>query len=279
MIAVLILFFSAGVFAAGQPETDAANAADEDRLLRVVSLAPNITEIIYALDKGDLLVGRTDYCNYPEQVRNVPSVGSIMEPSLEAIIELQPDVVFASTHAPREAAEQLEAAGIKVKYYYGPGAVEGVYDVISSVASDLDAEAAAKTLINSMKADYEKLKAKAAAIERRPTVYYVVGFGDGGDWTAGGDTFIGQMIEIAGGVNIAADASGWSYSLEKIMEADPDVIVIEEKMRDQFLSTPIYSNLTAVKNGRVYGINEDMINRQGPRLIRGIWQLNAVFSE
>ena len=77
-----------------------------------------------------------------------------------------------------------------------------------------------------MKADYEKLKAKAAAIERRPTVYYVVGFGDGGDWTAGGDTFIGQMIEIAGGVNIAADASGWSYSLEKIMEADPDVIVI-----------------------------------------------------
>jgi iron complex transport system substrate-binding protein len=247
--------------------------------LRVVSLAPNITEVIYALNCGDLLVGRTDYCNYPPEVNDVISVGSITQPSIETIIELSPDIVIASTHGPKEAAEMLMNAGIDVKYYYGPETFEGVYEVISMVGADLHAEDNASRIIKEMDVRYRELKGRAGLLRNKPSVYYAIGFGEGGDWTAGGDTFISQMIDVAGGKNIASEVSGWSYSLEKIVEADPDIILVSSGLRDVFVQTPVYSDLTAVKNGRVYGIDEDTIARQGPRLIEGIEQLNEIFSE
>ena len=276
LVAMIPVFaFAGGV----QDAPDTQVQAETPAAVRVVSLAPNITEVIYALGCGDMLVGRTDYCNYPPETAEVDSVGSITEPSVETVIELQPDIVIASTHAPKDAAEKIEAAGIPVKMYYGPESFEGVYDVINAVAAELSAEAEAEVLIADLSTRYDKLKADAEAIEERPSVYYVIGFGEGGDWTAGGDTFIGRMIEMAGGDNIAADVEGWSYSLEMIVEKQPEIILVGEGLKDVFINTPIYSDLDAVKNGRVYGVNEDTINRQGPRLIEGIEQLYAAISE
>ena len=130
-----------------------------------------------------------------------------------------------------------------------------------------------------MSARYTEMRKRTETIQTRPTVYYVVGFGEGGDWTAGGDTFIGQMIETAGGDNIAAEISGWSYSLETLVEKQPEIIVVPDWALESFISAPLYSELEAVQNGRVYGINEDIISRQGPRLIEGLEQLNAIFTD
>lgn len=275
----LLTLLPFAIFAGGQQEAEAVGSESGEQLLRVVSLAPNITEVIYALGKGDTLVGRTDWCNYPPETSDIATVGSIQQPSIEAIIALEPDIIIASTHAPKEVGEQLMTAGLDVKYYYGPESFEGVYDVIKNVGADLGAEAAAEKMIDEMSARYSQLKKEAASIISRPTVYYAIGFGEGGDWTAGGDTFVSQLIDLAGGDNIAADVSGWSYSLEKIVEKQPDIILVGEHLKDDFVNTPFYSDLDAVKNGRVYGINEDKISRQGPRLIEGIEQLNAIFSE
>ena len=114
---------------------------------------------------------------------------------------------------------------------------------------------------------------KVAAFSENPTVYYVVGFGEGGDWTAGGDTFIGQMIEMAGAVNIAADVTGWSFSLELIVDRDPDLILLPDWAETLFKTTPIYSDLRAVGNGNTVAFDENAIVRQGPRLADGFASL------
>ena len=138
LILLLIPYFS---FASGQQEAVETEAAGE---LRAVSLAPNLTETIFALGKGDCLVGRTDWCNYPPEVSDIATVGSIQEPSVEAIIELQPDIIFASTHAPKDAADQLTKAGLEVRYYYSESSFEGGFDVIRAVGADLGADAEPK---------------------------------------------------------------------------------------------------------------------------------------
>ena len=114
---------------------------------------------------------------------------------------------------------------------------------------------------------------KVVGFSENPTVYYVIGFGEGGDWTAGGDTFIGQMIEMAGAVNIAADVSGWAFSIESIVDRDPDLILLPGWAEAIFVTTPIYSDLRAVGNGNVIAIDEDAIVRQGPRLADGFASL------
>ncbi|MDC7226627.1 MAG: ABC transporter substrate-binding protein [Spirochaetales bacterium] len=284
IIAAFLLFLlPLNIFAGGQQEVpesvDAAGGTEAVEELRVVSLAPNITEVIFALGKGDALVGRTDWCNYPPEASDVATVGSIQQPSIEAIIELEPDIIIASTHAPKDIADQLTASGLDVRYYYGPEEFEGVYEVIRLVGADLGAEAEAEALVADMSSRYEAIRKLSENYTDKPSVYYAIGFGEGGDWTAGGDTFIGQMLEVAGGENIAADISGWSYSLEKLVEKQPDIIIVGQALKDLFIGSPFYSELEAVKNGRVYGINEDTISRQGPRLIEGIEQLNAIFQE
>lgn len=245
---------------------------------KIVSVAPNITELIYALGKGDELVGRTDYCDYPEAAKKVQSIGSLTDPNVEKIIELKPDVVIASTHFKEDVAKKLQGLGIKVVVLYDSMDLNGAYNSINTLGKIINTQSKADELISSMKkriADInEKVKDKKA-----PKVYYVVGFGKDGDYTATGDTFIAQMINMAGGDNIAKDASGWKFSLEKIIENDPEYIVISKNygMKKQFEATPGYKDLSAVKNNKVIEIDDNLLNRQGPRIADGVEALAKIF--
>ena len=104
-----------------------------------------------------------------------------------------------------------------------------------------------------------------------------MGFGQGGDYTAGGNTFVGRLLEMAGGRNIAADLDGWAYSLEKVVAGDPDIVLVSEHygMPEQLRSAQGYRELRAVQNGRVRPIDNDMIDRPGPRLAQGLRELAA----
>ncbi|MGE5630669.1 MAG: helical backbone metal receptor [Caulobacteraceae bacterium] len=244
---------------------------------RIISAAPNITEMIYALGKGNELVGRTDYCDYPEEAKKVQSVGSLMDPNVEKIIELKPDVVIVSTHFKEDVAKRLEDLGIKIVALYDAKNFDGVYDSINTLGQIVNAQAKAKELASSMKkkieAVEEKVKGKGA-----PKVYFVVGFGKSGDYTGTGDTFIGQMIEMAGGTNIAKHAAGWKYSLEKIIENDPEYIVVSKYsgMKEQFIATDGYKELSAVKNNKVIEVDDNLIKRQGPRSADGVEALAKI---
>jgi iron complex transport system substrate-binding protein len=238
---------------------------------RIVSVAPNITEIIFALGKGSLLAGRTEYCDYPPEASQVESVGSLIDPNIEKIITLNPDVVIASTHFQKEVLQKLEGLGIKVVVLYGAEDFSGVYFTIAQIGKIVGAVSKADKLIGEMK---RKVGMITARFKGRPRsrVYYVVAFGKTGDYTAGGDTFIGKILALAGGANIAEDSKGWQYSLEKLVEQDPDYLICAKHYAPQAALRQAvgYRELTAVKAGKVLEIDNNLLDRQGPRLTEGL---------
>ncbi len=254
---------------------DNKNAKKDDVPDRVVSCAPNLTEMMYDLEAGELLVGRSDYCDYPMEALELPSVGAIDNPNLETIISLEPDLVIATTFTD-EGIDKLNSAGITVLVIKDEQDVEGVYNMITELGKAIGKDDVAKKRIAEMQETIGTVEDKIAGLDK-PTVYYVIGYGEYGDYTAGGDTFVGGMLETAGGENVAADISGWNISLEEIIEADPYIIIISDYMKDDFVKAPHYSELTAVKEGRVYTMDINMLERQGYRNAEGILELAKIF--
>ncbi|MBZ9634943.1 ABC transporter substrate-binding protein [Clostridium sp. FP1] len=238
---------------------------------RIITIAPNITEGVYALGKGGNLVGRSDYDDYPTETLKVSSVGSLLKPNIEKIVELKPDVVIASTHFDKAVVKKLETLNIKVIVLYGEESFAGVYDTMSKLGQVVNASGKAQSIISDMKKKVADITSKVANA-KKPAVYYVAGFGKSGDFTAGKDTFIGNMIEIAGGKNAADDAIGWKYSVEKLVEKNPDVLICSKffDTKKGIEATNGYKDLKAVKNGKLLEIDENTIVRQGPRLAEGL---------
>lgn len=244
---------------------------------KIISAAPNITETIYALNKQNTLIGRTDFCTYPKEVSKIPSIGGLTDPNIEKIAQLKPDLVIASNHFRNEDLKKLEELNIKVVVLSGPDSFESTYDIINNVGKILNANSTANSIVSSMKkkVDYvqEKVKGKST-----PSVYYVVAFGKSGDFTAGKDTFIGKMITMAGGKNAADDTNGWKYSIEKIIEKNPDILICSNKFNSKngIKTSTGYKSLDAVKKNKLFEIDEDIINRQGPRLADGLEALAKI---
>ena len=238
---------------------------------RIITIAPNITEGIYALGKGSSVVGRSDYDDYPAQALKVPSVGDLLQPSVEKIVELKPDVVIVSAMFDKGVIKKLEALNVKVVALGGEENFNGVYGTMSKLGQVVNASGKAQTIISDMKKKVAEITDKVKDA-KKPTVYYVAGFGKSGDFTAGKDTFIGSMIDIAGGKNAAGDVVGWNYSVEKLVEKNPDVLICS-KLYDSkkgIEATNGYKDLKAVKNGKLLEIDENIIVRQGPRLAEGL---------
>ncbi|WP_461207163.1 ABC transporter substrate-binding protein [Clostridium sp. DL1XJH146] len=237
----------------------------------IVSIAPNITEIVAALDAEDKLIGRTDYCDFPTEISEVESIGSITEPNVERIVELDPDVVIASTPVTKEVVDQIEELGLKIIVLSEEQNFDGAYEEIIKVGEVVNKKVEAEEIVSGMKTKYDEVVAKVKDLEK-PSVYYVVGFGQYGDFTATGDTYIHPIIEAAGGENIAAEDEGWGYSLEKLVEKDPEIIICSQYFDTKagIEATDGYKDLSAVVNGKLLEIDNNMIDRQGPRLIDGL---------
>lgn len=245
---------------------------------RIISLAPNITEIIAELNATDRLVGRTDYCDYPENIKTIESVGSLTDPNIEKIASLKPDIVIASTHFKKEVLEKLEQLNIKVVVLYGPESFDGVYEVIKKVGDVIGEPDAAGKIVDEMKKKVDDVLSKVKEAKDKPKVYYVISYGKFGDYTAGEGTFIDNMIEMAGGINIASDVKGWQYSLERIVKNDPDIIICSKYFdtKNGIMNTPGYKDLRAVKEGKLIEIDNNLLDRQGPRIAQGLEELAKI---
>ncbi|TAJ10752.1 ABC transporter substrate-binding protein [Marinilabiliaceae bacterium JC017] len=244
---------------------------------RIVSCAPLITEIIYALGEEKRLCGRTDYCVYPPQAAAVSSIGGLMDPCLECIVKLEPDLVLASTHFKKSVADKLGQLNYPVAVMMSQQSIAGAEELISKIGQVLGVTVKADSVITHMQQERQRIIAKLPVDAPHPSVYYVVGFGKQGDYTAGGDTFIHELITLAGGKNVAADVKGWGYSLEALMDKDPDVIIIKNPMKQAFCETEPYNQLSAVKNNRVYEIDNHLIEINGPHIMEGLEQLVDIF--
>lgn len=242
--------------------------------LRIVSLGPNVTEIIYALGAGDQLVGRTDYCNYPDAALSVTSIGTLWEPNLEAILALNADVAIASSIVDPSFIDSLGKAGITAYQFYEEESLEGTFKLIQEVADAIGKTAEGQAAVASMKARIEAVQAKTSAIpeDQKKSTMYIISYGDWGDYAATGETYLDDVIEAAGGINAAKDGMYWSISKELLLSQDPDTILlgaysytdVAATIAD-FSSLSPYSELTASKTGNVYTINGDAAERQGVR--------------
>jgi iron complex transport system substrate-binding protein len=247
---------------------------------RIVSLAPSITPILYELGVGDKIVGLTSYDDYPYnftawfEAGNMTCVGGFSTPNLEAIIGVQPDIIFTSD-VNTETIPRMRELGFKV-VVLSAESVEGVYRDIQIVGDATGAGAKATETINELRQQISAIQEKIAAAEitEKPTVYYEVYYSTQGIMTAGSATWLNDVITLAGGVNIFADqAAEFPYtSSEVIIARNPTVIILPTNMGT---GTPSYGSVAdvkarggwyaidAIKNDRLYVIDQNIMSEPG----------------
>ena len=245
---------------------------------RIVSLSPAVTEIIYALQCEHLLVGRTDYCNHPLECKEIRSIGGINNLNIEAVAALSPDLVISGSMVTKKNITQLENMGIAVVCIREKKTFDGLYKNISQIGELLNCQETADSINNTISEQIKEFEHQDTN-SIRPTMYYVVGYGNTGNFTAGGNTFINDIIQLAGGRNIASHISGWSFSTEALMNIDPDYIIIRKEDMDNFRKTHPYSQLSAVKKGHLISIESNIMDLQIPRNIEAIKTLRDFVSE
>ena len=250
-----------------------------DKVTRFISLAPNLTEIIYGIGAGDGLVGRTTYCNYPAEAQQVEAVGDTLKPSIERIIALRPQIVFVSTASQLEAfTSELENHHIAV-YVTDAHDLDGVFRSIERLADLLGKRPQAEVMLLQLKA---RVSAVSEKVKSQPPVRVFYQVSDEPLYTIGRDAFITDLIKRAGGISVTADVPGaWPrYSAESALAARPDAVVLPTGgSMGNANSKPAsaLNNSPAVLNGRVYKINDDHLSRPGPRSVDGLEELAQAF--
>lgn len=247
---------------------------------RVVSMAPSNTEILFAIGAGNQVVGRDTLSDFPEEAKKLPDIGSTFDAlNTEQIVSLKPDLVLAAEINTPEQVKQLEDLGLTVYYLKNPLTLEEMYGNLDIVAQLTGHQKEAAALVDSLKKRVAAVDAKIAPISSRFSVFYELDATDPAKpYTAGKGTFITQLIERAGGHNIAADLDGYpQLSLEQVVAADPAFIILGDARYgvspETIAQRPGWENLSAVKNGKVLAFNDDLVSRPGPRLVDALEEL------
>jgi len=242
---------------------------------RVVSLAPNLTEIVFAVGAGDRLVGRTSYCDFPPEAKAVAEVGDTLHPSLERIIALKPQVVLVSTASQLEVfTQQLQGQNIAV-YVTDPHDLEGVFRSIGQIGEIVGEKDKANVLVQKLR---ERTNAVESAVKQKQPVRVFYQVSGEPLYTIGHDSFITDLMRRAGGASVTADVPGaWpKYSNESALAARPEAIILptggsmgsaNANVADALRQSP------AALQGRVYKINDDHLARPGPRSVDGLEEM------
>jgi len=238
---------------------------------RVVALAPSITEIVFALGQGYRLVGVTRFSNYPTEAASLPRVGSYVQLNLEKIVALNPDLCLSVKDGnPRQVVTRLSEMGVPV-YAVDPRNFESVLDTVVKIGSLLNANEPAEALVDRMGVRVQKVAEKVARESRRPNVFFQIGIRP--MVAVGTDTFIHELIEMAGGHNATAGPVPYPrYSWEQVVALAPDVIIITTMARDGGFESikadwSHWKEIPAVKYNRLYVVNSDLFDRASPRLV------------
>lgn len=252
------------------------------KIERFISLAPNLTEIAYAVGAGDRLVGDTTYCDYPEEAKKVQKVGDTLQPSIEKILALRPQLVLISTASQLEAfTKQLNEHNIAV-YVTDPHDLEGVFRSISNLGKLLNQQEQSDQLVSSLRA---RAAAAEGAVSNSNPVRVFYQLSEEPLYTAGRDSFVTDLIRRAGGISVTKDVPGaWPrYSEEAAVVARPYAVILPTGGSMGEANSAAARGLRrspAVLNGRVYKINGDFLSRPGPRSVNGLEELaRALYPE
>lgn len=238
---------------------------------RIVSLAPANTEIAFAVGAGDKVVAGTSYDDYPEEAKALPKIGDFANPNLEKIASFSPDLVLAAAGLQDTVLAQLQELGVQV-YVVDPKTYDGTIATIANVGKLAGTEDDAAAVTAEMTAAKEEVQALVGDLPAATTFLEIY---SEPLMTAGSGTFIDDMITLAGGENIGATAGeGFpNFSTEVLVETDPAVYIADSgSMSDpgDITKRAGFAELTAVKDGKVYVIDDNIIARPGPRLAEGL---------
>ncbi len=250
---------------------------------RIVSLAPSHTETLFALGLSDRLVAVTDYCNYPPEAKDKPSIGGFSTPNIEEVVAADPDLVLATNIHEDKVIPQLESKGLTV-VAVNPRTIDDVIDSITLIGMVTGAEKEATDLLADMQSRIKAVTNKTDGLteSQKPKVLYVV-------WhdplmAAGSGTLHNELIRMAGGINVASELDSYAdISLELVISANPQVMIAGigmgtgEDLPLQFITTESRLGETDARlNNRIYGIDVDLVGRPGPRIVEALEQF-AVF--
>lgn len=249
---------------------------------RIISLAPSITESIFAIDQGHKLVGVTRYSDYPPQAKKIPSVGSYINLNIEKIVSLQPELCLATKDGnPYPAIQQLERAGIPV-YALDPRDLPAIMDTIEDLGRLLNAQERADQVARGMRTELKKLQKVVDRTQDRPRVFFQIGISP--IVSVGSDTFIHELITLAGGLNTAAGPVQYPrYSREDILIFNPDIILINSMSKEEDLAQEeierwqAFPQIKAVGMGRIHALDASLFNRPTPRLTTALRILVHLF--
>jgi len=247
---------------------------------RIISLSPANTEILFALELGKKVVGITNICNYPAQAQEKEKIGDYNNPNLEKIIELEPDLILASHGNPTELIDQLERLNYTV-VGLNPKNIDDIISSITMVGKITGNVKESARLTEEMEEKIEAVLSKTSSLveNNKPRVLYVVWYKP--LWTAGSGTFIDELIQKAGGINIAGDVAGWpQISLETVLKKNPQVVIVGEGHPGGLVETVKREGVLwitdAFKYNKIYTIDADIVSRTGPRIVDALEEMAKI---
>lgn len=248
-----------------------------DNPVRVVALAPSITEIIFALGQEHRLVGVSQFSDFPSEALRLPQVGSYIKPDLEKIIALNPDICIAVKDGnPRAVADRLESLRIPV-YAVDPLDLGAVMTMVVQIGDLLNAGDRARTIVTEMKSRIDGVRELVKKTKQRPGVFFQIGFSP--IVSVGKGTFIHELIQMAGGKNLCADFTSYPrLSREQVVALLPDVLVITTMHRDVTIDQVKaewagWSQIPAVRDNRIAVVDSNIFDRPTPRQVDALEQL------
>jgi iron complex transport system substrate-binding protein len=241
---------------------------------RIVSMAPNITEILFALGLGGRVAGVTRFCDYPPEAGRLPRIGGLVDPNVEVVRSLDPDLVIAFRGNPLRLVDRIRKLGLPVFVLDIGRGLDELPGLVTKIGRVTGAEVRAEALAAGLVDRLAAVDAALRGITIRPKVFVLL-YGQG-LWTCGGESYVNDLVARAGGTNVAAALpKKWvPYKRERIIRDDPDVVFILARSaadfaagRDRLARMPGISAVSAARTGRIYGIDESAAGRFGPRLV------------
>ncbi|MFC1926309.1 ABC transporter substrate-binding protein [Chloroflexota bacterium] len=244
---------------------------------RIVSLDPSNTETLFALGLGDIVVGVTDYCNYPEEATEKTKVGSLYPGfSLEQIVALEPDLVLGFGYTLPNYVPKLEKLGLTV-IVLAPEDLDGILSNIELVGMVTATEVTAKAITDDMRKRIEAVVTKTKDAARPMVLWEFDGTDTTKPWVAGPGSFNDVLIELAGGENVGADGAGPAFqmSAEAIVAADPEIVLLSDFLYGVSIESVTeragWTVISAVRNDRICPITDpNLTDRRGPRIVEGL---------
>lgn len=251
-----------------------------DNPQRMVALAPNITEIIFALGQEHRLKGVTMHSDHPEAAQKLPKVGSYVRLDLEKIVALKPDLCIAVKDGnPIKVIERLEDLKIPV-YAVNPRNLNTVMDALREIGQILDADESAAKLIRNMRSRIQRVKTRVSKSAHMPGIFFQIGISP--IVSVGTDTFIHEIIVLAGGKNLAEGPVSYPrFSREQVISLSPDILIITpmtgsaafEEVKAQWNRWP---TIPAVQKGRIHLADPNLFDRPSPRLVDALELLSQL---